>query len=75
MYLQIFFFKVLTNLSATTDFSSLCVESIFMSLSCNHDFIDFMHHSLPLSLNMGRMDEEPAVSEQLTSRSDFKKWS
>ena len=30
IYLEISFFKVLTNYSATTDFPSLCVEYIFI---------------------------------------------
>ena len=38
IYLQILFFKVLTNFSAATDFPSLCLEYISISLSCNHDF-------------------------------------
>ena len=42
IYMYIFFFKVLINLSATTDFSSLCVEYISISLSCNHDFTDLL---------------------------------
>ena len=41
-YMQILFFKVLINLSTTTDFPSLCVEYISISLSCNHDFIDLL---------------------------------
>ena len=36
--LLIVFFKVLINLSETTDFPSLCVEYI----SCKHDFIDLL---------------------------------
>ena len=40
MYLKILLFKVLTNLSATTDFLSLCVEYISMSFYSNHDFIN-----------------------------------
>ena len=35
----ILFFKVLINLSAIIDFPSLCVHYVFISLSCNHDFI------------------------------------
>ena len=36
---QILFFKLLINRSATTDFTSLCIEYIFILLSYNHDFI------------------------------------
>ena len=36
MYLWILVFRVLMNLSATTDFPSLCVEYISISLSFNH---------------------------------------
>ena len=36
MYMWILAFKVLINLSATTDFTSLCIEYIFMSLPFNH---------------------------------------
>ena len=35
-------FKVVTNLSATTDFPSLCVEYISLSYFSNHDFIDLL---------------------------------
>ena len=40
------------NLSTTTYFSSLCVEYILISLSCNHDFIDLLENSLPLSTHV-----------------------
>ena len=43
------FVRVLINLSATTDFPLLCVECISISLSSNHDFIDLLLNSLPLS--------------------------
>ena len=36
IYLEILFFKALINLSATTDFPSLCVEYITILLSCSH---------------------------------------
>ena len=42
MYLQIILFKALMNLSATTDFPSLCVEHISMSFFSSHDFIDLL---------------------------------
>ena len=42
MYLQILLFKVQINLSATTDFPSLCVEYIFMSFFSSHYFIDLL---------------------------------
>ena len=43
------FVRVLINLSATTYFPLLCVECISISLSSNHDFIDLLLNSLPLS--------------------------
>ena len=46
---MILFFKVLINLTAKTDFLSLCVEYISISLSFNHDFIDGLQNSLHLS--------------------------
>ena len=52
MYLYILVFKVLTNLSETTDFSSCCVEYISILLSCNQDFIDLLQNSLPLSIHI-----------------------
>ena len=51
MYFQILFFKVLANLSATTDFLSLYVEFASVSLSCNHDVIDLLQSSLPLPIH------------------------
>ena len=38
-YFQVLFFKVLMNLSAKTDFHSLCVEDISVSLFWKNDFI------------------------------------
>ena len=38
----ILFFKVLINLSAIIDLFSLCVDYIFISVSCNHDFIGLL---------------------------------
>ena len=49
IYLQILFFKILINLSATTDFTSLCIEYISVWLSCNHDFTDLLKNLLHLS--------------------------
>ena len=49
IYLKILFFKVITNLSTTTDFPSLCVEYISMSIFTSHDFIDLLSNLLPLS--------------------------
>ena len=40
IYLQIFFFNVLTNLSAIKDFPSLCVEYILIPIFSIYDFID-----------------------------------
>ena len=37
------------NLSATINFSLLCIEYISISLSCNHDIIDLLQNLLPLS--------------------------
>ena len=48
MYLWILLFKVLINLSATTDLPSLCIEYISISLSFNHFFIELLQNSLPL---------------------------
>ena len=45
--IEVLFFKVLINLSATTDFPLFCVQCICFSLPCNHDFID---HNLYLPL-------------------------
>ena len=42
IYLQILFFTVLTNLSATIDFPSLCVEYISIAFFPSHDFIDLL---------------------------------
>ena len=42
MYLQIFSFMVLMNLSATTDFPSLCTEYISISFFYNHDLIELL---------------------------------
>ena len=42
IYLKSFFFKVLINLLATTDFSSLCVEYSSISFFSSHDFIDLL---------------------------------
>ena len=47
-----FVFKLLINLSATTNFFSLCAEYISISLFSNHDFIDQLQTSLPLSTNI-----------------------
>ena len=44
-------FKVLKILSLTTDFPSLFVEYISISLSCKDDFIDILQKS-PLSTNI-----------------------
>ena len=41
------FSKILIYLSTIIDFSSLCIEFISISLSCNHDFIDLLWNSLP----------------------------
>ena len=38
----ILFFKVLINLAAIIDVPSLCVDYIFISVSCNHDFIGLL---------------------------------
>ena len=38
---------VLINLSATTDFPSLRLEYISISLSCNHNLIDLLKNQLP----------------------------
>ena len=43
------FFKILINLSATTDFFSLSVEYISMLLFCKNDFTDLLYNSLSLS--------------------------
>ena len=40
IYLQILFFRVLINLSATTDCPSLCVDYISTSFFFYHDFIE-----------------------------------
>ena len=40
------------NSSAKTDFSSLCVEYISISLSCKNDFTDVLQNSLPLSTHI-----------------------
>ena len=52
IHLQILFFKVLINLSAATDFPSLCVDCTSISLSCNHNFIDLLQNLLPLSTHI-----------------------
>ena len=40
------------NLSETTDFTSLYVEYIFIPFFSNHDFIDLLLNSLPLSTHI-----------------------
>ena len=40
------------NLSATINFSLLCIEYISISLSCNHDTIDLLQNLLPLSTHI-----------------------
>ena len=52
MYLYSLFFKVLINLSATTKFYSLCLELHFYEFFFNHDFIDLLWRSLPLSTHV-----------------------
>ena len=47
-----YFLKALLNLSATTDFPSLCVEYISMSFLTSHDFIDLLWNLLPLSTHI-----------------------
>ena len=47
-----FYFKALMNLSAITDFPSLCVECIFISLFCKNNFIDLLQNLLPLSTHI-----------------------
>ena len=44
--------KFLPNLSETTDFPSLCVEYISVSLFCNQNFIDLLPNLLPLSTHI-----------------------
>ena len=48
IYLKILFFKILINLWATTDFPLLCIEYIYIAFF-NHDFIDLLKTSMPLS--------------------------
>ena len=45
-------FKVLINLSATTDLTSLFVEYISIAFLYTHDFIDLLKNSLPLSTHI-----------------------
>ena len=40
------------NLSVITNFPLLCVEYIFIYISCNHDHIDLLQNSLSLSTNI-----------------------
>ena len=40
------------NISATTDFLSLCVEYISISFFSSHDIIDLLSNSLSLSTNI-----------------------
>ena len=47
--LIILFFKVLINLSTTTDFPSLCVKYISIAFFYGHDFIDLLQKSLSVS--------------------------
>ena len=47
-----FVFKVLINLSVTTDFPSLYVECISILLSCNLNFTDLLKNALPLSIHI-----------------------
>ena len=42
IYFLILFLKLVIQLSATKDFTSLCVEYISISLSCNHHCIDLL---------------------------------
>ena len=46
------FFRVLTNLSVTTDFPSLCVEYISMSFFSSHNFIYLLENPLSLSTHI-----------------------
>ena len=52
MCLQTLFFIVLINFSATADFSSVCVEYIFMLLSRSYDLIDLLQNSPLLSTHI-----------------------
>ena len=52
IYLEILFFKILINLSATTNFHPLCAEYISISLSWNQDFIDLLQNSLALATHI-----------------------
>ena len=46
------FFKVVMNLSATTDFCLLCVECISISCFSTHEFLDLLQNLLPLSIHI-----------------------
>ena len=52
IYLWILFYKVLINLSATTDFSSFCIEHIALLLSCKDDVIGLLQNPLSLSTHI-----------------------
>ena len=53
MFLQILYFKILMNFSTTTtDFPSLYAEYISSAFFSNHDFVDLLKNSLPLSINI-----------------------
>ena len=54
MFLQILYFKILMNFSTTTttDFPSLYAECISSAFFSNHDFVDLLKNSLPLSINI-----------------------
>ena len=49
VFINYFIFKALINLSVTTVVPSLRVEYISISISCNHNFIDLLQISRPLS--------------------------
>ena len=49
MYLEILVLRVLINLSAATNFPSLCIEYVSISLSFNHFLKEILSNSLPLS--------------------------
>ena len=52
MYFTILFFKVSMNLLAKTDLLSLCIEHNSIAIFCNHDFIDILSNSVPLSTHI-----------------------
>ena len=51
------------NVSAITNFPSLCVEYISISFFSSHNFIDLLYNSLPLSFHIlfGLQFESPMV--------------